>query len=636
MSHYLSKEERKKLELIQYKKALQSKLDECFDPNDLNSRPTGLQIEALRDDKHRVIFIVAANRCLAKGTMVSTPQGPVKIEDLAVGDYVYDENGNPARVGQVFDQGIQEVIDLHNLDDGEVVATCTNHHVWLCESDDGEVDELTTEELLSYSSYGIFKFDDQKVCVEAENKRLEHCYDIHVETPTNLYLLANGLVTHNSGKTQTVTRQASWWLQNKHPYIPARKEWGDKFNILVVGRTTTILTEELWENKISKFLEPSSFRVKRGSSGVETVTDLNTGNKLIFMSHHDAKNAREKVQGFTSPIVILDEMPDDPSLVTELIMRTITNNGIFIAAFTPLVENEGIRKIVDDKSNPNQIRYTFRPEDNPHIIRTFGSIDEYDKEIKSKCASEAEYRARRFGEWYYSSGRVVRAFEPETHKRPLPKGYSNYGWRHVMVVDPAASGLAGISIWAEDPNSLAWYNVYAKKEQGDAAYDLVKTIESIAANFNVVERWCDCNPAGFYREAHRQGVKYFSISDKMDRKAITIDKLNEYIATGRIYLTPASEELEEEFLNCKWKENTSDKIVHSSKWHLIDTARYFVDKMPKPLREPVQYDTMRQAIKQEYTKQEQKKTELAQQQKQKLMRIKQRRSKFNNPRRRAR
>lgn len=70
-----------------------------------------------------------SGKCLVKGTQIATPKGPVGIEDLKPGDLVYDENGNPIRVKRLFDQGVQEVVDLtsHN----RILATCTENHRWL-------------------------------------------------------------------------------------------------------------------------------------------------------------------------------------------------------------------------------------------------------------------------------------------------------------------------------------------------------------------------------------------------------------------------------------------------------------------------------------------------------------------------
>lgn len=86
------------------------------------------QCQALRCTSQK-IALRQGRRCLAKGTLVMTPAGPTKIEDLKVGDIVYDENGNPVKVFDVIDQGIQYVYDLVNH--GILLASCTLDHKWL-------------------------------------------------------------------------------------------------------------------------------------------------------------------------------------------------------------------------------------------------------------------------------------------------------------------------------------------------------------------------------------------------------------------------------------------------------------------------------------------------------------------------
>lgn len=69
------------------------------------------------------------NGCLVEGTLVATPTGPVKIEDLKVGDTVFDENANPIEVEAVINTGEQEVHELKHFK--KVVAESTLNHVWL-------------------------------------------------------------------------------------------------------------------------------------------------------------------------------------------------------------------------------------------------------------------------------------------------------------------------------------------------------------------------------------------------------------------------------------------------------------------------------------------------------------------------
>lgn len=77
--------------------------------------------------------VLAASRngakCLKEGTLVATPKGPVEIQNLKPGDKVYDEHGKQVNVLKVWDQGVQECVDLVN--NRTVWATCTANHRFL-------------------------------------------------------------------------------------------------------------------------------------------------------------------------------------------------------------------------------------------------------------------------------------------------------------------------------------------------------------------------------------------------------------------------------------------------------------------------------------------------------------------------
>lgn len=605
----LSSSDVQKIALAKLKAQLTDEINVCLDADDLSSRPIGTQLDLLQDNEHNHLFVVSPNRtgkCLAKGTLVATPAGPCPIEDLKVGDTVYNEYGNPILVKATIYQGVKEVVDLTHRN--VVHASCTPDHIWEVATSEGNRVCKKLKDFLKTDAIVRVNLDNPsasttKLTIKVKNKRQEECYDIEVDSDTNLYCLANGLVTHNS---QIGARAISWWLQGIHPFIPIREKWGTEFTILVIGRTTEIIETEIWGNKLRKFLPAGSYKIENKSGGgIGRVIHLQTGNKIVFMSHHDAKNAREKVQGFTAPIVWLDEMPDDISLMTELMMRTLTNDGIFIATFTPLVENEQIKKLVETPSKFSKI-YKLKPEDNPKLLGPDGTLNDYELGLKAICAGEPEavYRARRFGEWYYTSGRVVKAYDPARHFHELPPTYSPVHWRHVAVVDPAAVGLVGTTIWAEDQAARKWWCVYAKKIEGDAAYIIVKKLEDVFRNYNITERRCDCNPAGFYKEAIRQNIHYIPVADKHDRKFETIEKLNAFIASDTFMFCEASSELTDEFLSAKFSESNMNKIISSSNWHLIDTARYFADNLPAPLTTPVSFRSMNHKLKQEHKKEQ--------------------------------
>ncbi len=291
------------------------------------------------------------------------------------------------------------------------------------------------------------------------------------------------------------------------------------------------------------------------------------------MSHHDALNAREKVQAFTANVVWLDEMPDHAGLVSELVMRVTRLPGFLYGTFTPLIKNEEIRKIVDSEA-PGHRKIKMAMLDNP--IYT-GREAEVEAQVRAACSSEEEFRARMYGDWYAGDNRVF-VYNAEHHKAP-PPGYLP-AWRHVAIADPSASGLTGLSVWAEDPRTGVWYGILGKYIKGAAAFDLMDSVEAELLPFNIVLRWCDCNPAGFYKEAARRSIPWRPIEHKHDRKLAMIDKWNTMLLTGRVKLTDMMHSLEDELVKAVWSERKSGAIVNGNSFHLADTARYFADIVP--------------------------------------------------------
>jgi len=77
------------------------------------------------DNRERVFM--AANRCLAEGTLVATPAGPVAIENIKAGDFVYDRYGEPTYVHAVYDNGYRHTVSMQNR--GKEYFRCTPEHV---------------------------------------------------------------------------------------------------------------------------------------------------------------------------------------------------------------------------------------------------------------------------------------------------------------------------------------------------------------------------------------------------------------------------------------------------------------------------------------------------------------------------
>lgn len=70
-----------------------------------------------------------AGKCIEAGTLIATPRGPIAIEYIKPGDYVYSEAGTPIRVLETFDNGVKEVAPLMRGNRKYVAATLD--HIFL-------------------------------------------------------------------------------------------------------------------------------------------------------------------------------------------------------------------------------------------------------------------------------------------------------------------------------------------------------------------------------------------------------------------------------------------------------------------------------------------------------------------------
>lgn len=432
--------------------------------------------------------------------------------------------------------------------------------------------------------------------------------------------------SNRSGKTACGARLTAWWFLEDHPYMQRPANWKGALQILVVGRLGEQIDSEIWTQKIKPLLPGGSYKETRVGGALQRVTNTRNGNRIIFMSHHDAINAREKVQAFTAHVVWLDEMPDHAGLVTELMMRTITTGGRMYATFTPLLKNQDIYKIVT-AANPVAKQHKFLMLDNPIFA---GREAEIADQVRAMCTSEAEYRARLFGEWWEGDSRATR-YSPDVHRAVKPAEYLPQ-WRHVAMLDPAASGLAGLTLWAEDPRTGTWYCVLAKYLKGTAAYDLLDAVEAEIKGVNLHARWCDCNPAGFYKEAARRGVPWRAYTEKNDRKVLTLDGLNARLLEGKLRLTPEADALGEELLKAEWAPG-GVRIANASSYHLLDTARYFADVLPPFVPNTFIQRTPEEALRAQWQKVKEKRAAAAKKVK---ARVLERRSVWMRPKRSSR
>lgn len=381
---------------------------------------------------------------------------------------------------------------------------------------------------------------------------------------------------NQSGKTNLGARELTWVFNNAHPYWEKKPD--HPLLIMVVGKTHKIVKEEIWEGKIKPFLKEGTYKVRMDGSALNTVTHKESGNRILFFSHKSPEECRQAVQAFVADYVWLDEMPSNYRLLTELHTRCQATSAPFIATFTPLLRDAEIKNHIENGKAPISKKYFLYTYDNP--IYTGEQLHEMKQ--KHALMSESERATRTEGSWYSGDNAVYKQFDVDKCvEKPL-----NYTptWRHLLSVDPASGGVAGLLILAEDPNTNVWYVVDEKYFKGQAPSELLASCDKVADKYNVVRRIADSHEAWFIKEAALHKTIYDIPRKKTQRKKELIENINEFFYTDILKIAPWCPKLIDEMITCQYTEDGS-RIINSRHYHLSDCLQYGMDCKPSTIHE---------------------------------------------------
>lgn len=410
-------------------------------------------------------------------------------------------------------------------------------------------------------------------------------YDIHVDSKTNLYCLANGLVTHNSGKSALLRKVFAWFLAEGQPDIPykRRPEWEGPLQGLLVSKNHKQLTESILPG-ILKFFGDDEIKVVRNANYVEKLIHRVTGNTIICAVHENAGQARERVQSFTLHLVGLDELPSGPSaykLVEELQARVMLFHGCLFSSFTPKSINKLIKEHVESAQPPHGRKYTLRFVDNP------AADAETISARLQQIANMPEHVQKTLleGTWAQAESTV---YQLTDYAIQGPVNYSPL-WRHVVGVDPGLASAQGVVIAAEDPTTGRWYIIHSEAFSNIA--DVEQGVQVVAdlitkRSINVHKIIYDAAGTYWYMGARKHPILSKYKIDKPWNKNSTSRREDMISAVqtaigATLFVAPWNEDLIEEFGSYHWSESVPGQIVKSQKYHLLDALRYLVDGLPK-------------------------------------------------------
>lgn len=380
---------------------------------------------------------------------------------------------------------------------------------------------------------------------------------------------------NRAGKSMTCARIVAWMLEETHPTWTRPAEWGkDSLLIVVCARTGKHIEESLLPY-LTSFLGEDDYKVVRLGNIAQRLEHKN-GNRIVFQSLENPHTARERVQSYTAHCVWVDEQSNNTTIIAELLTRTNTTGGYFLASFTPLVYNPEVKAMVEGAQLPMGKKYKFKMFDNPKL-----SDPTRQAEILAEMShlTEVERNARLYGDWITPTTKVY-DYRPDDHRRELPDHYSP-AWRHLRSVDPAISSKLGYILLGEDPRTGFWYTVKAKYL--DSIKDpnqLFDAVEAEDKGYNIIRRVSDPHETWFISLAASKGRQHMCPYDKSNRKPELISGLQSALGS-RLFITPWCIDLEDELLGAQWSESREGKIANGSKYHLTDALQYAIDLLPK-------------------------------------------------------
>lgn len=394
---------------------------------------------------------------------------------------------------------------------------------------------------------------------------------------------------NQSGKSQTCARNIAWAITDTHPTWKRPEEWNNEpLLILVAGRTGKQIEDSLLP-KLRGFLEPGTYKEVRIGNIIQRL-ELDNGNRVVFQSLENPNSARERMQSYTAHVTWCDELPPTMELVRELLVRTQARNGYSLFSFTPTVIAVEIQRYVDSLKEPDAKVYRFNMLDNPLYADPTRK-----QELINRYAHLSEDQRRMVfeGEWLSSDDQVY--YFDYSSMVEMPDGYSPL-WRHVESVDPAISSALGLTLWAENPQTGMWYCILADYIRGILVpTDLVRAVQNLVKNKNIVRRTSDYAP-WYTNTAASMGIHYSTVFNKnAGRKPELIKKFQESLGTV-CRIAPHCEALIRELQECRWSDRSEGKIVNHSSFHLIDSAQYFVDIIPKRENQGPQYSSWDQYL----------------------------------------
>ena len=400
---------------------------------------------------------------------------------------------------------------------------------------------------------------------------------------------------NRAAKTFSNIRNLAWILMRNHPYqtryncktLGIDYEDTKAMNIWVIGPTFDFCMNTILKKYLFQMVPKWYYTDDKGNEMITYYSLPDKPIKTITFRNGDTVEIRSYSQELTSimgrvlDLIVLDEMPNDRMVISELVTRTFDCDGRIICGFTPLVENVEIKDYLDDKCVSGIMSlHSWSILSNPHYRdnpdRLARALAEWDS------LPVAERNARLNGDWYFES-KHGKIFADTNIDIVDPFEIPDF-WRRARVVDPAAH-KTGVSFYAEDPVTHTWYlylsTTIGKLHQGIDAKSILHEIERIEPHkeyalsiYDNAELWFGSDPTT------RDKFQPCILKNVNAGIMATKDAFN----SGRVKIFSINKEGIQQLQQLEW--GPEGKPKGKSKCHILDTILYFCRQVPPPCKKP--------------------------------------------------
>lgn len=397
-------------------------------------------------------------------------------------------------------------------------------------------------------------YNSKKVGIKRGTSQLKDTYDIHVNSKTNLYTLANGLITHNSGKSVACAADLVHTALNQE---------GDVAYLTLNRRSAKRI---IWR-AILEILD--KYEIPYKPDNVDLSLKLKNNN-IIYVSGAKDEMEIEKLRGISLRKVYIDECQAFRAyieyLVDDILEPALTDyDGSLILIGTPGPVPAGF--FYNAANNESWSHHSWTMHDNPWIHKKSGKDPELIIEERCKrrgiTKDDPSIQREYYGKWTLDNDSLVYKFNKNKNiYQTVPINLKYVIGVDIGYVDSDAIAVLGYS--SDEKNVYLVQELITEKQ---TISDLADQIKSLMKMYNPVKMVMDAGALGKkIQEEIRQRHKIHLDAAEKARKLEFIELLNDDLRTGR-FLAFEGSRFQEDSQLVSWDYSSQGKPKISDTYH---------------------------------------------------------------------